>query len=372
VVLDDAATNVQFGKDPHIAATRGRSILCFPLAGQTVRKGVVYLENRLTEGAFTPGRIKILQLLSTQAVISMENAELYATLEKKVNERTRLLQERNRELATTLGQLRETQDRLLMQDRLAALGALTAGIAHELRNPLNFVNNFAELSVELVAEVAEGLAAGGPSGQGNLQDTLEELRGHLAKVEQHGRRMEGIIRSMLDHSRGDRGEVEEIDFNALVHTYVNIGYQAARARGAVENMALDFALDASIGPVFVVPQEISRVVVNLIDNACYAVTEKAQAATTPSYSPTILIRTRRLPGDAIELRIRDNGPGIRGDAKSRLFDPFFTTKPPGKGTGLGLSLSHDIIVRGYGGSLALETREGEFAEFIVTIPRRRR
>jgi signal transduction histidine kinase len=373
VVLDDARTSAQFGKDPHIASGRPRSILCFLMAGHVGRRGLVYLENGLTQGAFTPGRIKILQLLSTQAVISLENAELYGTLEKKVHERTLQLQTKNQELASALEQLREAQDRMMMQNRLAALGALTAGIAHELRNPLNFINNFAGLSMQLVEEVATELATpAAPSAVagGYVEQTLADLRANLTTINQHSRRMEGIIRSMLDHSRGGQGRAEETDLGALTASFVNVACQAQRTRPPVLDVAVELALEPELGRVLLIPQEMSRVIINLVENAWHAVRMRAQRAGGTGYQPRIRVSTHG-QADAVEVRVWDNGIGIPEAQRNRIFEPFFTTKPPGEGTGLGLSICYDIIVQGHRGSLQCESREGEFTEFIVRLPRRR-
>ncbi|WP_437292047.1 trifunctional serine/threonine-protein kinase/ATP-binding protein/sensor histidine kinase [Sorangium sp. So ce406] len=372
VVLDDAAANPRFGRDPHIAAHAVGSVLCFPLGRPGGRRGIVYLENSLVKGAFTPARMRILQMLSTQAVISLENAALYNTLEQRVQARTRELQAKNEELAATLKRLREAQDRMIVQDRLASLGSLTAGIAHELRNPLNFVNNFAELSAGLIDDIGGDISTLAQELDDGRQEYLTEALGDLTsnvkKIGEHGRRMEGIIRSMLDHSRGERGERQEVDFNTLVATYVNIGYHGARVRTQSAEIAIDLDLSPSIGQVSLVPQEISRVVINLVDNACYAV-RRRDAARGQGSSPQIRVATRDL-GDRVELRVHDNGVGIPAGIRDKIMNPFFTTKPPGEGTGLGLSICHNIVVEGNGGSLTFETQEGEFTEFIVTLPKR--
>ncbi|MGK3993466.1 trifunctional serine/threonine-protein kinase/ATP-binding protein/sensor histidine kinase [Sorangium sp. So ce1024] len=371
VVLDDAAANPRFGRDPHIAENAVGSVLCFPLGRPGGRRGIVYLENSLVKGAFTPARMRILQMLSTQAVISLENAALYNTLEQRVQARTRELQAKNEELAATLKRLREAQDRMIVQDRLASLGSLTAGIAHELRNPLNFVNNFADLSVRLIDDIGgdiSTLARGLDDDRGEyVTEALGDLTSNVKKIGEHGRRMEGIIRSMLDHSRGERGERQSVDFNTLVSTYVSIGYHGARARASSAEIAIDLDLSPSIGQVSLVPQEISRVVVNLVDNACYAVRRRSEAQGHQP-SPRIRVTTRDL-GDRVELRVHDNGVGIPAGIRDKIMNPFFTTKPPGEGTGLGLSICHNIVVEGNGGSLTFETQEGEFTEFIVTLPK---
>ncbi|AKT38393.1 trifunctional serine/threonine-protein kinase/ATP-binding protein/sensor histidine kinase [Chondromyces crocatus] len=371
LVVDDASADPRFSGDPCTIRNAIGSVLCFPLGRPGGRRGLVYLENSLLKGAFTPARIRILQMLSTQAVISIENAALYNTLEQRVESRTSELRKKNEELATALTHLRETQDRMFVQERLASLGSLAAGIAHELRNPLNFVNNFARFAAALVDEIHDGLL---PSGRvssagrfARLDEALEDLKVNVTKIGEHGRRMDGIIRSMLDHSRDDRGARQWVDLNTLVETYVNIGYQGSRARTSTGEIAIEMTLDPSIGLVSIVPQEVSRVIINLVDNACYAVTQRAGECPL-GFEPRIEVITRN-EEDCCEIRIRDNGSGVPRDIRARIFDPFFTTKPPGEGTGLGLSICHTIVTEGNGGLLRCESEEGIFAEFIVRLPK---
>lgn len=277
------------------------------------------------------------------------------------------------ELADTRERLREAQERLIVQDRLAALGSLTAGIAHELRNPLNFVNSFAHLSTELLQELAEGLDSLGrqlgPEQTAHLHGPLADLKHNLGKIQEHGQRMEGIIRAMLEHSRGGKAEPEATDVNTLVSSHVNLAYQGMRSRDPSFNTAIALDLDASLPPVRVVPQDLSRVIVNLLDNACHAVGAKQRAQPGGDFQPRIQVRTRNL-GERVEIRIHDNGTGIPRSIRDKVFTPFFTTKRSGEGTGLGLSLSHDIIVKGHGGTLRFESEEGAFTEFVITLPSR--
>ncbi|MFY0566251.1 sensor histidine kinase [Archangium lansingense] len=269
---------------------------------------------------------------------------------------------------------KQMEDRLILQDRLAALGTMTAGIAHELRNPLNFVTSFSEFSGELVQEVADELnlleSKLGSEHLTRLQKSLADLALNMRKVQEHGSRMESIIRSMLDHSRGGKGERQEHPLNAVLSDSINLAYHGMRSRFPTLDTKLEQELDESAGMVDVVPQELSRVVVNLLDNACYSVSAKRRLRGADGFQPKIRVKTRGL-GESVELRIYDNGLGIPLDVRDKLFTPFFTTKPAGEGTGLGLSLSHDIIVKGHGGSLRFESEEGSFTEFIITLPRRR-
>lgn len=273
------------------------------------------------------------------------------------------------ELALARQRLHEMQERMIAQGRLASLGSLAAGIAHELRNPLNFVNNFANVADSLVQELGEELRTAGPRPD-TVDDIMEDLRRTVSRIGEHGRRMESIIRAMLDHSRGGTSEREQVDFNALVRTCVGLGYHGVRSRMPSLDVTLELDLAPDLRPQWLVPEDLSRVVINLLDNACYAVHRKREAHGL-AFTPRIQVKTRDL-GHAVELRIRDNGLGIPRAAQDKVFQPFFTTKAAGEGTGLGLSISHDIIVRGNGGSLRFESQEGESTEFVITLPSRQR
>jgi signal transduction histidine kinase len=372
LVIDDAMSSPQFQRDPYIVRHEVVSILCFPLPRQAERRGIVYLENNLIRGAFTPGRIKILLLLSTQAVISLENATLYRTLEQRVEERTRELSAKNDELVAAMGRLREAQDRLIVQDRLASLGTLAAGVAHELRNPLNFVNNFSRLAEGMLQEAKAELDTldrdvDGAASKDRLRQTLNDVELSMVRIQENGRRMDGIISSMLEHSRGGQGDRRETDLNGLVEKFAALAAQGLRSRTPPINVSLELALDPSIGPLMLVPQEISRVLLNLIDNAGYAVAAKGMSG-DPRYQPHIRVATRSA-GDAVEIRVYDNGVGVPMNIRDRLFTPFFTTKRPGEGTGLGLSICYDIVVKSNHGSIRFESIEHEFTEFVVRLPR---
>jgi predicted ATPase/signal transduction histidine kinase/tRNA A-37 threonylcarbamoyl transferase component Bud32 len=372
LVVDDASASPQFRHDPYIVRQQVSSILCFPLPRQSERRGLVYLENNLMKGAFTPGRIKILLLLSTQAVISLDNAVLYRTLEQRVEERTRELQEKNEELVTAMGQLREAQERMIVQDRLASLGTLAAGVAHELRNPLNFVANFAEVAAMGLQEMKEELDAFAKSPRAetkdNLSQALGELETSMARIKENSRRMQGIISSMLEHSRGGTGERRETDLNSLVEQFSTLAVQGLGNRLPSPELALQLDLDPTVGRLLLTPQEISRVLLNLIANAGYAVGKKREAANDAQYQARIRVSTRNA-GDVAELRVYDNGVGIPHGIRDRVFNPFFTTKPTGEGTGLGLSICHDIIVKSNRGSIRFDSVEGEFTEFVISIPK---
>jgi signal transduction histidine kinase/ligand-binding sensor domain-containing protein len=306
-------------------------------------------------------------------------------LEKVVEERTheiRLRSEENRlqavELAATNEQLEEknreiikTQEQLIMQEKLASLGALTAGIAHEIKNPLNFVNNFAELSVDLMKELREDIAGQedrlDPKTLADIQDILNDLEHNAGKINEHGKRADSIVRGMLMHSRGKTGERMQVDINVLLDEYVNLAYHGLRAQDSNFNIGIETAYDKSIGQIEAVPQDLSRVFLNIVNNACYAANEKKREAGS-GFSPKLSVRTKNL-GDKVEIGIRDNGKGIPPEIRDKIFEPFFTTKPTGKGTGLGLSLSYDIVVKQHHGEIKVDSKAGEFTEFIIQLPK---
>lgn len=367
IVLANAAIAGQFTRDPYVIKAAPKSILCAPLTNQGQIMGVIYLENSLTEGAFTAERLEVLRLLSGQAALSIHNAKLYATLEQKVEERTRELREKNEEL-------RATQKELVTKEKLASLGTLTAGIAHELKNPLNFVNNFANLSVQLVEEITSELdelrATIDAEAFDGITESLDLLRQNVEKIENHGKRANRIISSMLQHSRNTVGERGPTDLNAVVAENVTYSVQVAEQRNPAFKPEVIAQYDPSVGLIEAVAGDVGRVVLSIVENACYAVAQKKRVIGS-DYRPQLRVTTIG-EADAIEIRIRDNGTGIRPDAVDKIFTPFYTTKPPGEGTGLGLSLSHDIIVDGHRGSLSLDTRTGEFTEFVIRLPRRLR
>ncbi|MEY9883609.1 ATP-binding protein [Bradyrhizobium sp. USDA 329] len=288
--------------------------------------------------------------------------ESYADLENKVEQRTA-------ELRQSLNDLRTAQNRLIQTEKLASLGQLTAGIAHEIKNPLNFVNNFSAVSTELIDELNETLRSAALDGK--TKEEVEELtgmlRGNLEKVVQHGRRADSIVRNMLLHSREGSGEHRAVDINAVVEESLNLAYHGARAERPAFNVTLERAFDPAAGMVDIYPQEITRVFLNLISNGFYAAAKRKESE-GDSFAPTLGATTKDL-GGSVEIRIRDNGTGIPPEVKERMFNPFFTTKPAGEGTGLGLSMSHDIIVKQHGGTIDVNTEPGVFTEFIITLPR---
>jgi two-component system, NtrC family, sensor kinase len=268
-----------------------------------------------------------------------------------------------------LRDLRIAQDRLVQTEKLASLGQLTAGIAHEIKNPLNFVNNFSALSAELVGELQDALAD--VSLEKNKGEELNEiaqmLKSNLDKVVQHGKRADSIVKNMLLHSRQGSGEHRPVDINAIVEEALNLAYHGARAEKTDFNITLHRNFDSAVGVADGYPQEITRVLLNLISNGIYATT-KRKTEVGDAFEPALTATTRNL-GDKVEIRIRDNGTGIPAEVKEKIFNPFFTTKPAGGGTGLGLSISHDIIVKQHGGTIEVDSAPGTFTEFRIVLPR---
>jgi len=315
---------------------------------------------RRTPGAFPQNTIDLMKTFGAQSAVAIQNARLFENLETRTGE-----------LARSLEDLRTAQDRLVQTEKLASLGQLTAGIAHEIKNPLNFVNNFSSLSAELIDELQETLAAVSVDDKkrADITELADMLRGNLEKVVQHGKRADSIVKNMLLHSRQGSGEHQLVDINALVEESLNLAYHGARAEKQGFNITLQRSFDPAAGKAELFPQEITRVLLNLISNGFYATTKRKADANGGDYEPTLSAATKNL-GDSVEIRIRDNGTGIPPEVKEKMFNPFFTTKPAGEGTGLGLSLSHDIIVEQHFGSIGVDTRPGEFTEFRIVLPRR--
>jgi two-component system NtrC family sensor kinase len=339
-------------------ATNVRSLLGVPLLGNEGIEGAIIL-TREEPGHFTDRQVEIVQIFADQAVIALENVRLF----EEVRARTK-------ELAASLDDLQKAQDRLVQTEKLASLGQLTAGIAHEIKNPLNFVNNFSALSAELVGEMNDVLAGAtlDEKTRGELDELAQMLKGNLEKIVQHGKRADSIVKNMLQHSREGSGEHRPADINAIVDESLNLAHHGARAEKAGFSIALQRDLDPSVGMADVYPQEITRVLLNLISNGFYAAT-KRKAEGGDGFEPMISAATKSL-GDKVEIRIRDNGAGIPDEIKDKIFNPFFTTKPAGEGTGLGLSMSYDIIVKQHGGSIDAETEPGLFTEFRIVLPRK--
>jgi signal transduction histidine kinase len=258
--------------------------------------------------------------------------------------------------------LKATQSQLIQSEKMASLGELTAGIAHEIQNPLNFVNNFSEVNKELIAEMREEIAKGNYD---EVNALAKDVEGNEEKISHHGKRADAIVKGMLQHSRSSNGVKEPTDINALADEYLRLAYHGLRAKDKSFNAKFETALDKSVGKINIIPQDIGRVLVNLINNAFYAVTEKAKQYIS-GYEPTVTVSTKKT-GDKVLISVKDNGNGIPQKVLDKIFQPFFTTKPTGQGTGLGLSLSYDVI-KAHGGEIKVNTREGEFTEFVVHLP----
>ncbi len=292
-------------------------------------------------------------------------------LKNREQELGRLVDARTKELRGALDNLKETQNQLVLSEKMASLGQLTAGIAHEIKNPLNFITNFAALSGDLTRDLRHELA----SERGRVEDAraveiegiLKDLETNVDKINEHGKRADSIVRGMLLHSRGKAGERLDTDLNALLAEYTNLAYHGMRAQDHTFNVKLETDLDPSIGKVSVVPQDLSRAFLNIVNNACYAANDRRKSAKN-GFSPVVKVSARNVP-DGVEIRVRDNGTGIPQSIREKIFNPFFTTKPAGAGTGLGLSLSYDIITQEHRGQISVDSKEGEYTEFIITIPR---
>ncbi|SHI83906.1 Tetratricopeptide repeat-containing protein [Hymenobacter daecheongensis DSM 21074] len=317
----------------------------------------------------------VVALLSVLPVVLLlwRNIRLKQRANRQLSLRNQQIAAQRDELSNALAQLKTVQEQLVQRERMALLGELTAGIAHELQNPLNFVKNFAEVSTELLEELLEE-HHGSEIGVAVEPDTLAGLRQNLQKISQHGQRASSIIKDMLEHSRAGSGRRTPTDLNALVEESLTLAYQSFCTTDKAFSATLHQDLDPNLGLVTVVRQDVGRVLLNLFANAFYAVRQRQQHAATPGhrphppYRPTVTVRTRRPTSQTVEIRVRDNGTGMPEKVQAKVFQPFFTTKPPGEGTGLGLSLSFDIVVQSHGGTFAVESREGEFTEFTISLP----
>jgi two-component system NtrC family sensor kinase len=306
---------------------------------------------------------KILNLeISHKIEQSKKEAEIYRLRNVELADLYQQTNQQKEEIQTTLIELKETQSQLIQREKMASLGELTAGIAHEIQNPLNFVNNFSEINTELIDELQQDLKSGKIDDAIAISDDLKE---NEQKINHHGKRADAIVKGMLQHSRSNSGVKEPTDINALADEYLRLSYHGLRAKDKSFNATLNTSYDSSIGNISIIPQDIGRVLLNLFNNAFYAVAEKQKIAVS-DYNPTVTVNTKK-NGNSIVLMVSDNGNGIPAAIKEKIFQPFFTTKPTGQGTGLGLSLSYDIA-KAHGGELTVETKEGEGSAFIIQLP----
>ena len=328
-----------------------RALLVAPLLRGDGIVGLLVVRRR-TPGAFAQNTVDLLKTFAAQSAVAIENARLFKSVQ------------------TSLEDLRTTQDRLVQTQKLASLGQLTAGIAHEIKNPLNFVNNFSGVSTELIDELREALGrmTGDDKTRREIAELTDTLSDNLDKIVQHGKRADAIVKNMLLHSREGSGEHRPVDINALVEESLNLAYHGARAEKQGFKINLERSFDPIAGQIDVFPQEITRALLNLISNGFYAATKRKEEESSDGYEPTLTASTKNL-GDCVEIRIRDNGTGVSPEVREKMFNPFFTTKPAGEGTGLGLSITHDIIVKQHSGSIEVDSQPGEFTEVRIVLPR---
>jgi len=358
VHIPDVRADPEYTQLDHQRLGDYRTVLAVPMLREDTPIGVLIL-SRSEVRPFAEKQIELATTFADQAAIAIENVRLFEGVEF-----------RTRELAASLENLRTTQDRLVQTQKLALLGQLTAGIAHEIKNPLNFVNNFSGISAELIDELQDTLN-GMPlddKARAEINELTGTLKSNFDKVVHHGRRADAIVKNMLQHSREGSGEHRMIDINALVEESLNLAWHGARAETQGFEIKVKQSFDPSAGEADVFPQDIRRALLNVVSNGFYAATRRRAESNGGDYEPTLTASTKNL-GDRVEIRIRDNGTGMTSDVEEKMFNPFFTTKPTGEGTGLGLSISHDIIVKQHGGAIEVDTQLGEFTEITVILPR---
>ena len=303
-------------------------------------------------------------LLFLALVFGLDRFQRRRLLQAQIEKTRKLELAQAKEIEKAYKELKATQSQLIQSEKMASLGELTAGIAHEIQNPLNFVNNFSDVSIDLMEEMKEELLSGNSE---EVNSIVEDMQQNLEKIHHHGERASSIVKGMLEHSRAGGDEKKPTDINAMSDEYIRLAFHGIRAKDKSFNADFKTNLDENLPKVNVVGQDIARVVLNIINNAFFAVKKKASLTTEPDYNPQVIISTKKLD-HSVEIRIKDNGDGIPDNIKEKIFQPFFTTKPTGEGTGLGLSLSYDIVTKGHGGKISLETKQGEGTEFIILLP----
>lgn len=386
LVLNDVQHQGLFTQDLYILAYQPKAVLCMILSHQGKPSVILYLENHLATETFTPDRLRILWLLSSQIATSTENAALYSNLEvatdnlrslnrklesyshdleNKVGDRTRELQQKNIQLSETLQTLKEMQKQIVQQEKLAAFGALTHGVAHEIKNPLNFINNFSSLSVDLLEDLGKLIEHFKESDNKEAQDLIQDLNINMQKICEHSKRADKIVMSMLQHSKATKGAKELINLNLLYSEYLYISQNQAKQKYPDLRVEIITRFDPNLKNVYVVPQDIGRVFLNIIDNALFDLNVKMKKVEN-GFIPKIEISTQQIRNTS-KTTIRDNGLGIKKEHYEKIFQPFFTTKPTGTGIGLGLSIAYDIIAKEHEGSISFTSEENEFTEFVIEL-----
>ncbi len=370
LIIDNIEDEILFAGDPYLIQKQPKAILCLPIIRFEKLIAILYLENDQTPQVFNSDRLKLLNILTSQAAISLENALLYQKsknysniLEETVTQRTQELKDKNEILEQTLEKLTITQKQMIAQEKLASLGSLTAGISHELKNPLNFINNFSDISLSILNQIEEELNLN----SNNIIEHLTILKECANAINQQGDKANQIINTMLMHSRQESGELELRNINQLLSESVQFVIQSLQGNWSDFCIKIETNYDQSMEKSLVIPQSMSRCFTNLINNACYSLYQKQQL--NPNFVPILTIKTANLQ-EIIEIKIKDNGEGIAPEIMEKIFEPFFTTKPTGEGTGLGLSLTNDIIVGQHQGTININSKLGNYTEFIINLPKK--
>jgi len=364
LLLNNATEEGNFRNDPYIVHKKPKSVFAIPLLQKGSMTGILYLENSATKNAFTPKRLRLLSLLSSQMAISIENAQFYAKLEFKVHDRTKELQERNQELQQALQMVKTVQEQMIQQEKLASLGLLSSGIAHELKNPLNFVINFSLLTRDQIEEFIDHLRQEGKANPQQIDSFEKDILGSLSKVDFHGRRADDIIKGMLAHAHQGSKAAELVNIHHMIEEAYDLAFQNFRKREPNFQATFLKHFDPELKKITGFPWDLMRIFINIFDNAFYA--QALVQKEDPVFAPVIQVKTELKDNRAI-IAIQDNGPGIPREVIDKVFHPFFTTKPPGSGTGLGLSIVYDIITKQHQGAVAV-TSVPACTVFTITLP----